>query len=250
MTHESEPRNQNIFIPIAILVVGILISGAIYMNRTAVAPQKVTVNQPNTTKTDAFVAITENDHILGDVEKADIVIVDYSDLECPYCKNLHEVFNKIYVEHESTGKVAWVYRHFPLSIHTKSIKEAEAAECVAEIGGNEAFWKYIDTIFKNTPSNDGLDPANLLTYAVGLGVNKTKFEECLSSGKYTQKIKDSYDNSLKLVGSEATPYTVLVVRGQVIPLVDSEGYGFGALPYPTMKALIDEFLKSPAKPAN
>lgn len=242
--HSSEQPRNNIFIPLAILVVGALIAGSIYLNRTSVAPQKVTVNAPTVSKSDAFVGVTEKDHILGDATTADIVIVDYSDLECPYCKDLHETFNQIYMDHETDGKIAWVFRHFPLSIHTKSIREAEATECVAELGGNDAFWKYINTIFTNTPSNDGLDPANLVKYATDLNINKEKFNECLSSGKYTQKIKDSFDNSMKLVGAESTPFTVLIVKGKVIPLVDNEGFGFGALPYPTMKALIDEFLKS------
>ena len=60
------------------------------------------------------------------------------------------------------GQVAWVYRHFPIdSLHSRARKEAEATECANEFGGNTVFWQYLDKIFELTPSNDGLDPAEL-----------------------------------------------------------------------------------------
>ncbi len=244
MNHDSQNREHNILIPLSILVVGTLIATAIYMNRTSVEPQRIAIKTPETTKvkTEAFIPVSEKDHILGDIKKAEVVIVDYSDLECPYCKELHETFLKIYQEYQSTGKIAWVHRHFPLSIHSKAIREAEATECVAEIGGSDAFWEYIHTIFANTPSNDGLDPKNLEVFAKKIGIDTTTFNTCLSSGTYTEKIKESYENAIKFIGEESTPFSVLIVRGQVIPLADKEGKGFGALPYPTMKALIDEFV--------
>lgn len=240
----SQNQNHNILLPITILIAGILIAGAIYLNRTSVEPQKISVEAPSASRVnlEAFIPISDEDHILGDIQKAEVVIVDYSDLECPYCKELHETFLKIYNDYEGTGKLAWVHRHFPLSIHSKAIKEAEATECVADIGGNSAFWEFVHTIFANTPSNDGLDPKNLSVFAKTVGVDVAKFETCLDSGTHTAKIKEDYENALKLIGSESTPFTVLVVRGQVIPLADKSGTGFGALPYVTMKALIDEFV--------
>jgi protein-disulfide isomerase len=241
----SESRQSNSFLlPLSILVVGVLIAGAIYLNRTSVEPQKISITAPSSSKVkiEAFIPITNKDHILGDAEKAKVVIVDYSDLECPYCKELHETFLKIVKDYESTGEVAWVHRHFPLSIHTKAIKEAEASECVAELGGNAAFWEFMHTVFANTPSNDGLDPKNLSVFAKKVGVDVTKFDTCLSTGTYATEIKEDYENAIKLIGTESTPFTVLVVGGQVVPLADKDGTGFGALPYPTMKALIDEFV--------
>lgn len=243
--YQERKSESNIFVPLAILAAGLLIAGSIYFNRATVAPQKITVQEPITSlvKTEAFVPLSANDHVKGDLSKADVIIVDYSDLECPYCKLLHKTFAEIYKENEDSGKVAWVYRHFPISIHQKSVKEAEAAECVAELGGNDAFWDFIDIVFEVTPSNDGLDHAKLPDIASQVGVEKTAFNSCLASGKYTEKIKDSYTNTLKLVGEEATPFSVMVVRGKVIPLVDESGMGLGAIPYSTAKALVDQFLK-------
>ena len=60
------------------------------------------------------------------------------------------------------NKVAWGFRHFPLKqLHPKAVKEAEATECANELGGNDAFWKFIDKINEVTPANNKLDQAQL-----------------------------------------------------------------------------------------
>lgn len=88
------------------------------------------------------------DHVLGDTN-APITIIEYSDLECPFCIRFHTVQETIMKEY--AGKVKWVHRHFPLDFHANAKPYAYAAECAAEIGGNDAFWKMIDYIFKNQP---------------------------------------------------------------------------------------------------
>jgi len=94
-----------------------------------------------------FTQVTELDHIKGNMN-ADVVIVEYSDIECTFCKRFHKTMNE--VVNSYGDKVAWVYRHFPLeSIHKNARPWAIESECVAEIGGNESFWKYIDERFKD-----------------------------------------------------------------------------------------------------
>ena len=89
------------------------------------------------------IAVTEEgDHILGNVD-APIRIIEYSDYECPYCKIIHETFERIVAE--SNGNVSWVYRHWP--IHSGSFEKLVAAECVAKIKGNDAFWEYSKLLF-------------------------------------------------------------------------------------------------------
>ena len=74
---------------------------------------------------------------------APIVIIEYSDYECPYCKAFGPTLKRIVTE--SKGNVAWVYRHWP--IHQGSFEKLVAAECVAKIKGNDAFWQYSDLLF-------------------------------------------------------------------------------------------------------
>lgn len=239
------PRG-NIFLPIAILLAGAGIAFAIYMNRASVETvQPISIQQPISTKIDAYIPVDSRDHVLGDINTAELVIVDYSDLECPYCKLLHETLVKIYAEHKDSGKVAWVYRHFPLSIHSSAGTLAQASECVAELGGSDeskSFWPFIDRVFAASDPLVAPDLKKLPGYAKEVGVDEKKFSECLASGKYAEKVKEAYANSYKLTGEEITPFTVFVSGGKAIPLIDETGTGLGALPYPTMKALVNQFL--------
>lgn len=92
--------------------------------------------------TGEVVITEEGDHLMGS-ENAQVKIIEYSDYECPYCKMFQPTLQKI-VE-ESNGTVSWVYRHWP--IHSGSFEKLVAAECVAKIKGNDAFWKYTDLLF-------------------------------------------------------------------------------------------------------
>ena len=92
-------------------------------------------------------AVTADDHIVGDINTAKLIIVEYSDLECPYCQRFHATMKQVMEEYK--GEVAWVYRHFPLTqIHPKAMQAALASECAWEQGGNEDFWKYADKVFE------------------------------------------------------------------------------------------------------
>jgi protein-disulfide isomerase len=153
--------------------------------------------------------VDKNDHIRGS-EKAELVWVEYSDLECPYCKGMHEKMRQMIGEYKD--KVTWVYRHLPLSqLHPKAQKEAEAAECAAKLGGNEAFWQYIDRIFEVTPSNNRLDPAQLPQIAQKIGLNRQKFEKCLNSGEMAKRVEKDRQDALN-AGIRGTPGSVVINR--------------------------------------
>lgn len=92
--------------------------------------------------------VDAEDHVLGDVN-APITIIEYSDLECPFCIRFHTTQETIMKEY--AGKVKWVHRHFPLDFHANAKPYAYAAECAGEVGGNDAFWGMVDFIFKNQP---------------------------------------------------------------------------------------------------
>lgn len=84
---------------------------------------------------------------------AKITLVEYSDLECPFCKQFHKTMEQVIQAYPNDVK--WVYRHMPLdSLHSKARTEANATECAGEQG---KFWEFTDSIFKVTPSNDGMD---------------------------------------------------------------------------------------------
>lgn len=92
-------------------------------------------------------AVTAQDRYLGNIN-ADVMIIEYSDIDCPFCKKFHPTLERISQEYGS--KIAWVYRNFPLeSLHPEARTKAEAAECVGQIAGNDVYWKYLKTLISN-----------------------------------------------------------------------------------------------------
>ena len=134
-------------------------------------------------------------------------------------------------------KIRWVYRHFPLSFHANAQKEDEAIECVAELGGNDKFWEYVDKIFERTTSNGtGFALDQLGPLAAEIGVDKTQFQSCLDSGKYTQHVKDDIADGTT-GGVSGTPSTFLIDGSGKSQLI------VGAQPIESFKTAIDSALK-------
>jgi protein-disulfide isomerase len=93
-------------------------------------------------KVTTLAAVTDKDHMIGNKDGR-FYLVEYSDFECPFCKKFHPTAVKFY---KDNNDVAWVYRHFPLDFHATAQKSAEASECIAKLGGNDAFWKFNEVV--------------------------------------------------------------------------------------------------------
>lgn len=174
------------------------------------------------------VPVSDKDHIRGS-QNAKVFLIEYSDYECPFCSRFHGTAQQIVDEYE--GQVAWVYRHFPLDqLHQNARSAAEASECVAELGGNDAFWAFSDAIYKDTTKLTNLSPV-----AVSAGVNAGAFQDCVDSGKYADEVEEQYQSGVA-VGVRGTPGNVILNdKGEawLIP---------GALPFEQIKVTIDEAL--------
>jgi protein-disulfide isomerase len=184
--------------------------------------------------------VTAEDHVLGN-RNAAVKLIEFSDFECPFCKGFHSTLKQVMSEYGKSGQVAWVYRHFPLdSLHSKARKEAQASECANELGGNDGFWAFTDALFEIAPSNNRLDLGRLPAIAEKVGLDRSKFEACLSGdqsgGKYASHIEENYQDATAS-GGTGTPYTIIVdAKGKVYPIT-------GAQSYAAVKAIIDVALK-------
>ncbi|MDP2651454.1 MAG: thioredoxin domain-containing protein, partial [bacterium] len=194
-------QENKFLVPLAIVVAGTLVAGAIYFG-TGTSRVSSGNNNPGTDTKVEVAKVTDQDHILGE-RGAPVVIIEYSDLECPFCKVFHNTMKEVVRAYD--GKVAWVYRHFPIAqLHSKAGKESEATECAAEQGGNTAFWSYTDEVYKRTNSNDSLDLAELPKIAADIGLDVNSFNTCLSSNKYAEQIERSVEEAIK-AGARGTP---------------------------------------------
>lgn len=193
------------------------------------------VVQPPSQEAKEVPKVSAADHTRGD-RNARIALIEYSDLECTYCKSFYPTVKQVLDAYKS--QVVWVYRHYPLPFHTNAQKESEASECANELGGNDAFWKYVDVIYERTTSNGtGFALEKLVPLAKELGLNESAFKSCLDSGKYEKFVSDQ-QNGGSLAGVTGTPGTILLdTKTGKTRLIS------GALPFASFKSAIDEMLK-------
>ncbi len=227
---------ESFSVPIAIVIAAALIAGAIYLtgnNPKQAAVQKEAAQATADANT-KFRAVDSTDHIRGN-PNAPIMLVEYSDFDCPFCKQFDDTLQQIMKDYGASGKVAWVYRQLPLQqLHPNAPKIAMASECAAQLGGNDAFWKFSDRIFKEKTDRTFTDMSRISEYAVGAGVDKTAFEDCYNNNKTKDKVDKSIAEAFA-AGARGTPHTFILVGDQRTVIN-------GAQPYPVVKQIIENVL--------
>jgi protein-disulfide isomerase len=139
---------------------------------------------------------TTDDPSLGPRD-AKVVIVEFSDFQCPFCQQAQPVIKEILKDYGD--KVLFIYRDFPLvANHPDALLAALAGECAHEQG---KFWEMHDKIFA---SQDEINEVNLKTYAVQIGLNSIQFGNCIVSGKYLKEIEEDLTQGYA-AGVRATP---------------------------------------------
>ncbi len=172
-------------------------------------------------------AVQKDEHIRGDLSKAKVVMIEYSDFQCPFCERHHPTLQKIADDYGD--QIAWVYRQFPLtSIHPNAMPAALASECASEQG---KFWEFADAMFAGQTANLEGDAATATAFetatAKNLGLNMSKYNDCVSSKKY-QAVVDGDQSGGEAAGVNGTPATF--INGTMVS---------GAVPYATLKQMVD-----------
>jgi len=156
-------------------------------------------------------------------DSAPVTIVEFSDFQCPYCRQSQDTLKRLMAAYE--GKVKLVFRDFPLrNIHPQAQKAAEAAQCAAE---QQKFWPYHDKLFAAA----SLQPDELKKFAQELGLKLEQFTACLDSNKHAAAI-DADIQAGRNVGVNATP--TFFVNGYLLS---------GAATYERFKELVDAALE-------
>ena len=115
---------------------------------------------------------------------AKVTIVEFSDFECPYCRQGHGYVEQVMKKYE--GKVRLVFRHFPLlTMHPHAKKAAEASMCADAQG---KFWEMHDALFDAAGQNQ-LELPQIKALASKLSLDKVAFDKCLDSGEQAKKVE-------------------------------------------------------------
>jgi|AntRauTorckE6833_2_1112554.scaffolds.fasta_scaffold00900_2 protein-disulfide isomerase len=235
---EPTQQNSSLVLPIAIIVGFAMIALAIFFTNqgggtTPAVSQSQETAEDELTDGEARV-VDESDYILGN-PNAPIVMIEYSDYDCPFCKQYHRTMHQIMDEYGVTGKIAWVYRQFPLvELHPNAPKVSEAALCVGDIGGNEAFWSFSDQIFDGRSIDQATNVTKLPQYAEKSGVDSAQYAACMSEGRMKQAVEDSIRDGFD-AGARGTPYTILRIGNQ-------QAVVNGAQPYDVVKGIVENLI--------
>ena len=214
----------------AMIAVGIVAYGFIMQGGQAKSPKTMFVGKTIDPATD---------YIEGKA-KSDVVLVEYSDPECPFCVQAHPIIKQIRDEYK--GKIAFVYRHFPLTqIHSHAFDEARAISCAGIVGGQEKYYEYIDAFFgyKESHKTTQLTATGKEDIAKTVGLDVNAFLSCMKDTQAGEKVQASLEDGVQ-AGVQGTPASFVLVKTrkgyEVISMID------GARPYPFFKAAIEEAL--------
>ena len=178
---------------------------------------EIYLNKPNAPR---FKINTAGSPSLGP-DDAKVTIVEFSDFQCPFCAKGAEIVEKL--KKKYSGKVKFVFKHFPLPFHKQAEKAAVASMCVHEQNATR-FWKMHDAMFADQSK---LAESDLIATAKKLGSDEKKFTECLKTNKYLGKVKSDFAEGKEL-GIDSTP--TFYVNGIIVN---------GAQPIEVFSELID-----------
>ncbi|PHM72177.1 DsbA family protein [Xenorhabdus sp. KJ12.1] len=169
---------------------------------------KLAQQQTDLYKNWAAASESKDGHHLYGSPTARFTLINYSDLECPFCKRFHET-PKHLVDSAKNGMVNWEWRHFPLSFHEPlASKAAMMGECVAQQKGSKGFWAFTEYWFTHTAGN-GKSFADSENVPMLFGLDKAKYEECMTDPTVIKKIKDDMQAG-NAAGVTGTPATVII----------------------------------------
>ncbi len=189
---------------------------------------------PNWADDESPIPISSKDPMWGS-RSAPVTIVQFSDFQCPFCSKIEPTIDQVKTTY-GPDKVRIVWKNKPLPFHPNAKPAAEAAAGVFALKGNDAFWKFHDTAFKN---QSALSPSSYEQWAQAAGVDLTKFKAGIAAHTWADKVEKD-DAEAGQVGVSGTP--AALVNGVLVS---------GAQPFDKFKAVIDQELsKAQAKIAS
>ena len=163
---------------------------------------------------------------------APITVIEFSDLQCPFCQR-HTLETQPILDEQfvDTGKVLWVFKHFPLNIHPQAPAAGIAAECAGEQG---QFWEMHHAAFENVERWSVEDPNPIFVELAGdLGLDTAAFETCLADPAMADRVQSDMTDGAQFVQGTPTFIVLYGDSGRIIP---------GALPVDSFTEALNGFL--------
>lgn len=232
--HKSRTHSKSWFTtPVAIIIGSVIIAGGLMgyglITKGSSAPLPAFTGR----------AIDETDLVEGN-KKSDVVLVEYSDPECPFCVQAHESIKRIRADYAK--KIGFTYRYFPLTqIHPHAIDESKAIFCAGKIGGEKKHFEYINALFDYKLANKTtqLSATGKEDFARQIGLDAQAFSSCLLSKEAIDAINASMNDGVA-AGVQGTPASFVLLKTRsgykTVSMVD------GARPYEYFKTVIEEAL--------
>lgn len=183
--------------------------------------------------------VDRTDYVDGS-ENEGVYMIEYSDPECPYCISYYPTLKRVRDEYKN--KVAFVYRHFPLTeIHPHAFDESKAIACAGILGGAPKFYEYMDKLYSYKAGNNTtkLPKNGKEETAKGIGLDGAAFTSCMNNESTSSLINTSMSDGVQ-AGVEGTPTTFILkkTRGglEIVAAI------VGARDYAYTKAAIDQAL--------
>jgi protein-disulfide isomerase len=183
--------------------------------------------------------VESSDYVEGNT-KSNIVVIEYSDPECPYCVSLHPTLKKLRDDYKD--KIAFVYRHFPLTqIHPHAHDESKGIICAGQLGGAKAYYEYMDALYgyKSNNQTTQLPATGKEDIAANIGLDKAAFLSCMKKEDVGIAVDASINDGVQ-AGVQGTPTTFVLTKTrkgyEVVAALD------GARPYEYMQAALEEAL--------
>ncbi len=149
-----------------------------------------------TSATKLTMPVGERDHVLGPAD-APVTLVEYGDLECPYCRQVNPVIREL--RNQLGGRLRYVFRHFP--IRTSHVHAQLAAEAAEAAGAQGKFWEMQELLLEH---QDALDKSHLLQYAAQLDLDLERFRQELDENVYAERVREDFHSGVRS-GVNGTP---------------------------------------------
>jgi len=183
---------------------------------------------------DVALTLSPDEPARGDAD-ARLVLIEYSDFECPFCARfMRQTLPRLSERYIETGKLRYVYRDFPLAFHANAREAAVAAHCAARQG---AFWPMHDRLFANQAR---LGPPLFREVVKDLGLDAPAFDRCLTDDAVRRRVEDNVASGERL-GVRGTP-TFFVGRVDNGAVVEVRRIA-GAQPYTAFASVIESLLR-------